>query len=264
MDLWFLGYPEQARLRSAQAVSSALEQGDLFGQACASAIGCTLLFLLRNDEAALQERSELCRGLTQQHSIAMWQQYAEVFLGRLAIHQGEDSAGIEHMQRAIAAWQAMGMAIGTDSLVMVLADGCLAAARRLPSTDQDGRLALLATALAAIEPLLGPDIPCGQSYQAELHRLKGELLLERDGLAAADDVLACFQRSLQLGLEMGALAWELRAAMSLVRLRMRQGEYYTAELQEARSRLRYLYARFTEGFGFPDLIDAAGLISEAG
>jgi tetratricopeptide (TPR) repeat protein len=264
MDLWFLGYPEQARLRSAQAVSSALEQGDLFGQAVASAVGCTVLFLLRSDEAALQERSELCRRLTQQHSIAMWQQYAEVFLGRLAIHHGEDSVGIEHMHRAIAAWQAMGMAIGTDSLVMVMADGCLAAAHRMPSTDEDRRPGLLATALAAIEPLLGPQVPCGQSYQAELYRLKGELLLERDGLAAADEALKCFERALQLGLEMGALAWELRAAMSLVRLRKCQGNQHATELVEARQHLHNLYERFTEGFGFPDLIDAAALISEAG
>jgi DNA-binding SARP family transcriptional activator/tetratricopeptide (TPR) repeat protein len=264
VDLWFLGYPEQARLRSAQAVTSALELGDLFGQACTSAIGCTVLFLLRSDEAALLERSQLCRRLTQQHSIAMWQQYAEVFLGRLAIHQGEDRAGIEHMQRAIAAWQAMGMAIGTDSLVMVMADGCLAAVQRLPGTEEHGRLGLLAPALAAIEPLLRPEVPCGQSYQAELHRLKGELLLERDGLAAVDEALECFEQSLQLGLEMGALAWELRAAMSLVRLRKCQGNKRSAELGEARKLLHNLYERFTEGFDFPDLQDAAALISETG
>ena len=98
----------------------------------------------------------------------------------------------------------------------------------------------MATGLAAIEPLLGPEIPCGQSYQPELHRLRGELLLERDGLAAAGEALARFQQSMQLGREMGALAWELRAAMSLVRLRKRQGEAYAAELAKARS--------FCEGF----------------
>jgi DNA-binding SARP family transcriptional activator/predicted ATPase len=264
VDQWFLGYPEQARLRSAQAMTSALDQGDLFGQAVASAVGCTVLFLLRSDEASLQVRSEFCRRLTQEHSIAMWQQYAEVFLGRLRMLQGEANAGIEHMQRAMAAWQAMGMAIGTDSLVMVLADGCLTAAHRLPSTEEDRRLGLLATGLAAIEPLLGPEVPCGQSYQAELHRLKGELLLERDGLAGADEALECFERSLQFGREMGALAWELRAAMSLVRLRKRQGEAYVAELAEARKFMHNLHERFTEGFASPDLLDAAALISEAG
>ena len=73
----------------------------------------------------------------------------------------------------------------------------------------------------------------------------------------------CFRRALELGQEQGALAWELRAAMSLVRLRERQGEAYAAELAEARGYLRDLYARFTEGFAFPDLQDAAALISRS-
>jgi len=69
---------------------------------------------------------------------------------------------------------------------------------------------------------------------------------------------------LQLGLEMGALVWELQAAMSLVRLRNCQGNQRTAELVEARKLLHYPYERFSEGFVFPDLQDAAALISEAG
>ena len=61
---------------------------------------------------------------------------------------------------------------------------------------------------------------------------------------------------------MGALAWELRAAMSLVCLRVRQGEVCAPELAEARKFLSDLYARFTEGFSFPDLLDAVTLISD--
>ncbi len=53
---------------------------------------------------------------------------------------------------------------------------------------------------------------------------------------------------MQIGQEMGALSWHLRAAMSLVRLRMR---------------LREVYGHFTEGFKFPDLQGAAALISQA-
>ena len=50
--------------------------------------------------------------------------------------------------------------------------------------------------------------------------------------------------------------------MSMVRLRQRQG--CAAELADVRSRLRNVYERFTEGFAFPDLQDAASLIREAG
>ena len=100
------------------------------GRRSPTGVGCTVLYLLRSDPAALQERSELCYRLSQQQGFSMWRPYAEVFLGRLAVIQGLDTAGVARMQSAVAGWQAMGMAIGADSLVMVLADGCLAAARR--------------------------------------------------------------------------------------------------------------------------------------
>jgi predicted ATPase len=62
------------------------------------------------------------------------------------------------------------------------------------------------------------------------------------------------------GRERGALAWELRAAMSIVRLRQRQGQGYSEELAQARACLHSIYARFTEGFAYPDLEEAAALI----
>ena len=71
---------------------------------------------------------------------------------------------------------------------------------------------------------------------------------------------ACFEQALQLAQLQGALAWELRVAMSIVRLRKRQGEGRPAELAEARNCLAEVYGRFTEGFAYPDLEEAAVLI----
>jgi len=62
------------------------------------------------------------------------------------------------------------------------------------------------------------------------------------------------------GREKGALTWELRAAMSIVRLRESQGADHGSELAEARQGLAAVVARFTEGFGFPDLQEAAALL----
>ncbi len=262
LNQWWLGYPEKALARITQALSDAHEQGDSMGQATASAMGATLQFLLR-DDTALRAKSELCHRLCQQEGFGMWQTYVEVFLGRLAVTRGEDDAGFDQMRRAIAGWRAMGMTIGTDALVLVLVDGCLAAVRQRATGENAQSDGLLAIAQVAIDGIIGPAcIPCGQGYAAELHRLQGELLLARDGLAAAEGALACFRTALELGRERGALAWELRAAMSLVRLRQQQGEAYAAELHDARCCLRDLYARFTEGFAFPDLRDAATLLGD--
>jgi tetratricopeptide (TPR) repeat protein len=264
INQWFLGEPEQALRRSTRAVTRALEMGDLLGQAFASACGSTTLFLLRSDAAALQERAELCQRVCEEEGLAQWHHFADVFLGWLAVTRGEDLAGIERMQSAMAAWQDAGMVVGSDALVVVLADGCLAATNRHPTDDKEGRTRLLAIGLAAVERWIGPDVPCGQAYQPELHRLRGELLLARNGLAAAGEALACFERAMQIGAEQGALAWELRATMSLVRLRQNQGQAFAAELAKARQCLRKVYGRFTEGFAFPDLQEAAALIGGVG
>jgi len=147
-----------------------------------------------------------------------------------------------------------------DSLVLVLADGCLAAADRCPTGAGEERARLLTTGLAAVEAWIGSEVACGQAYQAGLHRVRGERLLARDGLTAAEEALACFRRAEQIGREQGALAWELRAATSLVRLRQSQGETRAAELAEVRQCLRAVYGRFAEGFAFSDLQDAAALL----
>jgi len=77
---------------------------------------------------------------------------------------------------------------------------------RCPLATQQTAGARRATAaLAAIDTVLGPKVPCGQSYQAELHRVRGELLLARDGLAAAEEAMACFETASRLARECGLL-----------------------------------------------------------
>jgi predicted ATPase len=70
--------------------------------------------------------------------------------------------------------------------------------------------------------------------------------------AAAEDH---FQQSLEWAARQGALAWELRTAMSLARLRHRQ-----RKTSEARKLLAAVYERFTEGFDTTDLVEAKALL----
>jgi len=263
LNLWLLGYPEQALARSRQALADARAAGDAVGQAASTALAANLLFFLRIDETTMVELSEQCYRLSVEQGLGLWQPYAKVLLGRLMITRGEDVAGIERMESK--GWRDSGMAVGVDCFAVILADSCLLAAGRRAPGDSTARKNLLAKGLAAIDSMLGPGrVPCGQGYEAEMRRLQGELLLARDGLAAGAAALECFERAMQLGREKGALAWELRAAMSLVRLRERQGAACAAELAEARCCLADVYARFTEGFVFPDLRDAAALIGDSG
>ena len=90
--------------------------------------------------------------------------------------------------------------------------------------------------------------------EAELHRLKGELLLAEspDQAAAAED---CFRQAIETARRQQSKAWELRATMSLARLWQRQGRR-----DEARAALAAVYGTYTEGFTTPDLVEAGALL----
>jgi predicted ATPase len=91
--------------------------------------------------------------------------------------------------------------------------------------------------------------------EAELHRLKGELLLAEapDQASGAED---SFRQAIETARRQQSRAWELRATMSLARLWQRQGRR-----DEARAALAAVYGTFTEGFTTPDLVDAAALLN---
>src|SRR5262249_24936900 len=93
-------------------------------------------------------------------------------------------------------------------------------------------------------------------YEPELHRLKGELLLQvsADNHAEAETY---FQHALSIAQNQSAKSWELRASTSLARLWQQQGKR-----QEAHDLLAPVYNWFTEGFDTGDLIEANAILEE--
>jgi class 3 adenylate cyclase/tetratricopeptide (TPR) repeat protein len=92
--------------------------------------------------------------------------------------------------------------------------------------------------------------------QSELHRLKGELLLN-----AGDDEAAAqsFRDAIDLARRQGAKSWELRATTNFARLLAKQGRR-----NEAGTMLGDIYNWFTEGFDTADFRDAKELLDELG
>ena len=93
-------------------------------------------------------------------------------------------------------------------------------------------------------------------YEAETHRLKGELLLKQNDSNTAEARTA-FERAIEIARKQSAKSWELRATMSLARLLAKQGRR-----DEARTMLADIYSWFTEGFDTADLKDAKALLDE--
>jgi predicted ATPase len=91
-------------------------------------------------------------------------------------------------------------------------------------------------------------------YDAEIHRLKGELLLAQGDEAGAE---ARFRRAIEVAREQSAKSWELRATTSLCRLWQKQGKR-----RKARRELAGVYNWFTEGFDTADLKEAKALLDD--
>ncbi len=108
-------------------------------------------------------------------------------------------------------------------------------------------LAALAEALAIVERTEE------RFYEAELYRLKGELLLAQEG--KNEEVEECFHQALNVARKQRAKSLELRVVMSLARLWQQQGKN-----AEARELLAPVYEWFTEGFDTADLKDAKALL----
>jgi predicted ATPase len=133
-------------------------------------------------------------------------------------------------------------------------------------------LSVLAAALASVEKT-------GVCYyEAEVHRLKGELTLQQESkeqragskerksensnpksqiLDPQDEAEACYLKAIEVAQKQKAKSWELRATVSLARLWQAQGKR-----SEAHHRLSEIYNWFTEGFDTKDLQEAKTLIEE--
>jgi predicted ATPase len=90
--------------------------------------------------------------------------------------------------------------------------------------------------------------------EAELHRVRGELLRARHDPAGAE---RCFCQAIGIAQQQSAKFWELRAAISLARLWHEQGKR-----DVARDLLTPIYSWFTEGFDTPVLKEAKALLDE--
>jgi predicted ATPase len=106
------------------------------------------------------------------------------------------------------------------------------------------------------EALAAADEKENCACEAEVHRLKGELLLAQTNSDSAE-AQHCFQRAIRIAREQSAKSWELRATRSLARLLDKQGRR-----DEARTMLAEIYNWFTEGFDTQDLKDAKALLDD--
>ena len=194
------------------------------------------LYHLRRDHVLAQQYAEAAVEISAQHGLVMYQAMASAMHGWTLNEQGRENEAISQIREAIATLDAT-----STSLVRPQFLGSLAQA--LSKADQTQE------ALRVLNEAIAMVLNKGERYyEAELYRLKGELLLDSDQTEAEQ----CFKKSLQIAESQKAKAWQLRTALSLSRLYRSQDK-----TQEGRSILKPIYDSFTEGLDTVDLRDAA-------
>jgi predicted ATPase len=240
--LWCLGYPEQALKRSQEALALARELDHVFSLADVLCIGGCLFNRMRRDAQALKDDAEELMRLSKGMGFSNFSGTGTCYWGEALTRLGQVQEGMAQMREGMAARQSIGTRCYSSGIL-----GALAEAQARVGQPGEG-LATLAEALAMVEET-------DERYcEAELYRLKGQLLLAQGDDAEAE---ASFRRAIEVARRQSAKSWELRAAVSLARLWQQQGR-----IVEARQMLAEIYGWFTEGFGTPGLKEAEALLEE--
>jgi predicted ATPase len=179
LALWLLGYPEQAVQRSHEALKLAQDLAHPFSLVFALGQGA-MLHEFRREAEAVRERAEAVLALAREQGFQRWEAWGIISGGWALVEQGQGAEGIAQIRQGLTAWQAAGQELGRPSFLARLAEAC----GKVGQTKEG--LTVLAEALAVVEHT-------GECYwEAELHRLKGELLLAR-AISETQPAEACLQ-----------------------------------------------------------------------
>lgn len=169
--------------------------------------------------------------------------------GWASIRIGIFKEGISSLTEGIANWESTGAQMLVPTYRILLAEGFAAVG------DWQKALSFSADAIVLSKETHE------SSYDAELHRIRGEIILRSKKRATCDltvdDAEAEFRRAIHIAQRQNAKSLELKATVSLCRVLQQQGKQ-----KQARKMLHAIYSWFTEGFDTPDLKDAKVMLDE--
>ncbi|MDE0483562.1 MAG: AAA family ATPase [Candidatus Poribacteria bacterium] len=260
--LWCLGYPEQAVVKLQAAQRMGEERPHPFSQVVSLHFGA-LLYQQRRDVEKVNTYATELVAICKEHGFSVWEPTGKIMKG-WAFQQnsnGTHEEGIALIQEGIAEWESNRSRVLRPVYLGMLAHACGQAGK-----IQDG--------LQAVEKALAAGTESGErTNEAELYRLKGELLLkseeivstttantsvktiEKNSCASEREAEKCFQKALTIAQHQEAKLWELRTAVSLSKLMITQNRH-----DAAYALLKPIYEWFTEGFETVDLVEARDML----
>ncbi len=237
-NAWMLGRPDEARRRMAHALAVATANNNPYDIAFSEYMAAILAILMRHapDACRAAERSI---ELSDQNGFPQFAAISRIALGRALVDRRPSAEAVALIRRGIA-----GMAQTGSRVAMTLYLAWLAEAQAVVVSPFE--------ALDTIDRALTFN-PEERFFRPELLRIRGELWAATGNVDWADTDL---RAALVTAADMGALGLELRAALSLHRLRSRGAAAGAPDI------VAKVYARFSEGFDTADLVDASAVAGQ--
>ena len=239
LALWHLGFADQALELSRQTVELARSIDHVFSLEYALHHSGWLHQHCRlgiQTQVVAEEQVQIAG----EQGFLFWEATGTLYTAGGLLLQGRMERGLRLLENGLQSYRATGAQLGLPYYLSMLADAWIRA----------GRFAEAENALS--EAIALADKNDERFQEAELYRLKGELLLaQSNDQTGAEE---WFGRSIGTAERQGSKAWALRTTMSLVRLWQKQGDR-----EKAFTALSSVYGSFTEGNATPDLADAAAL-----
>jgi predicted ATPase len=241
--LWLQGLPDQAMRTAESSLENARASNHAISVGNALAVAACPIALWVGDLAAAEHYVEMLLDHSTRHALGRWRVFGRCYQGMLVIQRGDVETGLRLLRAVFAESGAAGDAVRLIGFLISAASG---------------HAGQIADGLGAIEEaIFRPERSEERWLNAELLRVKGELLLLQGAPGAAAAAEGQFRQALDGAHRQGALSWELRTASSLARLWRDQHR-----VKEARALLGSVYGRFTEGFATADLREAKSLLRE--
>ena len=237
---WLLGYPDQA-LRQLHAAHTLAQEGAHPSSVAFARMLTAIAYQLRRDTDAAHEQAEALVALATEQGFALFLAIGGILRGGTRTALGQRGQRIGEIRQNLAAQRETGSAVWEPYYLGLLAD----------IYAQEGQVE---AGLVTLDEALAATEATGQRLvEAELYRLRGSLLLQTGTPHAEAETW--LQRAVDVARRQEAKSLELRAAMSLSRLRHQQGKR-----KQAHDLLADVYAWFTEGFDTADLQEARALL----
>jgi DNA-binding SARP family transcriptional activator len=241
LALPYTGYADQGLSCSQQALAQARETAHPLTEARALTFAGCGFHALRSETQPAQKYARRLVELSERKHLPVFRSYGLIIEGWAQALDRAGGPAVAQIREGLAEWQAMGHRSGTPFLLALLAQ----ALQHGGAWDE---------ALSTVEEGLALAVEISAPHQAELYRLKGELLKNRQS-PAPDLADACFRTAIAGAQQRGNRFLELRATTSLAHLWAEQGRR-----AEAHQALAEIYAWFSEGFDTPDLLAAKALL----